>query len=435
MNIIINNRLNLRRSNRKGFIEKIEWSKKSNFCILILLYNNVNNVQWMINYLNSESKRDNIDLIIVDNSINQQYDYLDSCLCNMTYLRPTKNLWSAWGYAIGMEYIIEQWYEYFTMLEDDIILIDWEVFSETYSHCAKNQLIFMNACINAWWEQSWYVQYACYPVSFIEKVWIIDPRYFFRSEDLERKIRIEQWIQMYNYHKFILNKNHYHPYLKRVNGSASWSYFSIRNQFLMFQKHLSFETCYVLFTLYFYIWNSLVRTVIFLQYQYINAWYYAILDFICWCDSFNNHLRLRQLSESYTIGKWSTKIRLSDFLDFERHSSLIFGTRMFSKVDNEKLSNLMKPYWSIFFNGVLIGWWTTVVLPLFLISPKIISIDEFILWTDEFYYTTYLNKFNFLKFFIVIILGVLSLFVYMLVIFILLFKIIFIRILFRSYVY
>jgi hypothetical protein len=91
-----------------------------------------------------------------------------------------------------MEYCIDQAYQYFTMIEDDIILLDTDTFSDTYKFRLDKSILFINACINTGGNHSWYVQYACYPIEFIKQVGIIDPRYFFRSEDLERKIRIER---------------------------------------------------------------------------------------------------------------------------------------------------------------------------------------------------------------------------------------------------
>lgn len=398
--IIVDSNLNLRRSNREDFVEKTEWSKKSDFCILILLYNNVDNVQWMINYLSSESHRDNIDLIIVDNSSVQQYHNLWSNSCNIAYIRPIQNLGSAWGYALGMEYLIDQWYEYFTMLEDDIILIDWEIFSETYIHRAKNQLIFMNACINAGWRHSRYVQYACYPVDFIRRVGIIDPRYFFRSEDLERKIRIERWIREYWYQKIILDKNHYRPYLKRVNGSASWSYFSLRNQFFMIQQHFSFVAYIVLnVTIFLYLWNACVRSIFLWQYQYLAATTYAIYDFMIWNRWLDiSQYRAQQFSKKYTIWVNEQMIDSSDFLTNYK-LSLFFEKYMFSGID---ISRLWQFKW---FHGssVLIWWWNVILYPVFIFFSSIVSIDEFVLGTDNIIISHYHNSYSLLKWLVALV--------------------------------
>jgi GT2 family glycosyltransferase len=92
-----------------------------------------------------------------------------------------------------MEYIINNGYEYFFIVEDDVIFCEHNVFDDMIKNANENTLTFINNCKNTWESQnptnkgqSWRVQTAGYPVHFIKKVGVIDPRYFFRGEDLER---------------------------------------------------------------------------------------------------------------------------------------------------------------------------------------------------------------------------------------------------------
>lgn len=392
--LITNNGSWLRLWNQKNFIDYSQWSKKSDFCILTLSYNNLSNTQSIIDRLDQESWCSRIDLIIVDNSSKQSYQYLDVKKCNVIYMRPSQNLWSAWGYALGMQYLIEQWYEYFCMIEDDIMLVDDETFTQTYGVRQQDRVIFINSCLNTGWEHSWYVQYACYPVEFIKKIWTIDARYFFRSEDLEWKIRIEQWLKKYNYYKFILDKNYYHPYLKKVNGSAAWSYFALRNQLFMIQQHFSLRSYVIIgVTAFLYLWNGFVRSIFLSQYQYLLATVYALYDFIIWNRWLQiSQLRSSQFSQKYIM--WVHEQQMSvDYLMNNLKPSLLFESYMFSPVDVIKLQKC------IWFHGfsVLIWWWNVILYPLFIFFPSIVSIDEFILWTNDVIISRYRNSYSLLK--------------------------------------
>lgn len=421
MKDIVFHESDLRWTNRSSFVQYIQWAKKSDFCVLTLSYNNIQNTQWIIDRFTHESWSNLIDLIIIDNSIEEQYNNLKHHKCNVTYIRPNKNLWSAWGYALGMEYIIDQWYNYFCMIEDDIILVDNETFTDTYNARQKDRVIFINSCLNTWWDHSWYVQYACYPVKFIKKIWIIDARYFFRSEDLEWRIRIEQWLKKHNYHKFILNKNYYHPYLKKVNGSAAWSYFALRNQLFMLQQYFSLRAYLIMsITIFVYLWNGCARSMFLSQSQYLMATMYALYDFAMWDQWLQvSQFRSMQFSQKYTI--WVCEQQVSIYYLINKFKlSLLFGSYMFSSID---VAKLQKFKW---FHGssVLIWWWNVILYPIFVFSPFIISIDEFVLGTNDVIISQHLNSYSLLKWLGSLLIALLLLPLYILISIFLLIKLI-----------
>lgn len=387
-------------ANRLSFVQYTQWSKQSDFCILTLSYNNIKNTQWIIDQLAHETWGNLIDLIIVDNSTEQSYQDLDCKKCNVIYIKTNQNLWSAWGYALGMEYIIDQWYDYFCMIEDDIILVDNETFTHTYRARQKDRIVFINSCLNTWWDHSWYVQYACYPVEFIKKIWTIDARYFFRSEDLEWKIRIEQWLKKYNYHKFILDKNYYHPYLKKVNGSSAWSYFALRNQLFMIHQHFSLKSFGIIsLTILLYLWNGCIRSLFLWQYQYLTATIYSIGDFFLgnWWLKISQY-RTKQFSQIYIMWKNEAIIKIAD-LTKNYNLSLILENYMFSQVD---ILRLQKVIW-IHSSSILIWWWNAILYPIFIFFSSIVSIDEFILGTDKIIISTYSNSYSLVKWIISIV--------------------------------
>gem|GEM_PF-5575175 len=92
-----------------------------------------------------------------------------------------------------MEYIIDNNYDYFFIVEDDVIFLENNTFSDMIQYADKKTLTFIHNCKNTRSSlhskdkgKSRRVQVAGYPVNFIKKIGIIDPRYFFRGEDLER---------------------------------------------------------------------------------------------------------------------------------------------------------------------------------------------------------------------------------------------------------
>lgn len=79
---------------------------------------------------------------------------------------------------------------------------------------STKDIVFIERPVNAGGEHSRYVQCACYPAELLRAAGIIDARYYFRAEDLERGKRLEDTIKRDGYRKVTIAKHYYHPYLK-----------------------------------------------------------------------------------------------------------------------------------------------------------------------------------------------------------------------------
>ena len=106
------------------------------------------------------------------------------------------------------------------MVEDDISLYADDTISRMITQIKDSKsVVFINAPINTGGEHSRYVQCACFPAPLLHKAGVIDPRYYFRAEDLERKERIEHIIKSEKYNKIITDSVYYHPYIKAGNNA------------------------------------------------------------------------------------------------------------------------------------------------------------------------------------------------------------------------
>ncbi len=253
--------------NRSDFIGSVvdNVSKKHNLSLLILSYNNNNQLFGLLDFISQDPLYGNFAITIVQNS-DKQSTFEDFKRRIISYkevavIYPKENVWSAGGYALGLEYIIAEWFKHVTVIEDDIILYDKDTILATIRHinAYPDDVIFIQPPINTGWEHSWYVQYACYPTSLLQIAWVLDPRYYFRCEDLEWKVRLEHAIKHEWYKKHILAKKYYHPYIKPGNNSGSWIYFSLRNQIWTIRKYHSL-----------YLWFIAVL-VMYLTYWFLTA--------------------------------------------------------------------------------------------------------------------------------------------------------------------
>lgn len=241
--IISNKNLAIRRSNRQHFVRRIDGEKwDQTVSILMLCYNHIDQFFSMLDRLDKEPRRKDFMVTIVQNSDKEEakkiFDERITKYDHITVIYPISNLWSAGGYALGQEYILSQWYSHLIMLEDDVELHEDDTISHTLDHIETiKQVVFIQPPINTTWSHSRYVQYACYPTALLERSWVVDPRYYFRAEDLEWWKRLERAMKTYWYSQKVLERNYFHPYLKWVNNSWSWIYFSLRNQLRTIKKH------------------------------------------------------------------------------------------------------------------------------------------------------------------------------------------------------
>lgn len=243
-------------------------------------------------------------------------------------------------------------------------------------------LTFINTCKNCWTSshprdkgKSWWVQIAGYPTSFVKKIGGIDPRYFFRAEDLERGERIEKGIKAYQYHVKIIDHNYLHPYLKPINGNYTRLYFSIRNQLLRFVKQSKGKSR-LFVVLFFYLRTALDKILIEWDRGIFKAFCSAIWDFLSNNSSFHHNQTKINAFMDASKALPVHQVKNSDIAHLTKD---LFSTNFFlglTGTDQEKLQYSTK-FLHFFTRGVLISANTTITYPLFILAPKILCINEF----------------------------------------------------------
>jgi len=398
---VINKYSNIRRENWKDFVSIIQWEKKHKMAIISLHFNNFGNMKYLLEYLEQETTK-YFDIVIIENSTKSEEEHSLKIYCewknNITIIKPVHNIWSAGGYALGMEYIINQDYEYFFIVEDDVIFLEQNIFSNMIKYADKNTLNFIYNCKNT--RSSWNpkdkwksrrVQTAGYPINFIKEIGVIDPRYFFRGEDLERWERIKQGIKKFWYRINISDYNYLHPYLKSVNGNYAWFYFSIRNQLLSLQKH--FTKNYTFFIiLFFYLWTALTKVLVNKDTLILKSFKDAIKDFLWNRYSFeNNKKKIGLFLKSSTNKETHTWINNEELWNISKN--LYSNTKILTITwaDREKLK-FSKNIWNIWRYWILTSSSSTIFTPLLLLAPKTICINEFNLTNNNISVTQYKNK-------------------------------------------
>jgi hypothetical protein len=255
-------------------------------------------------------------------------------------------------------------------------------------------LTFINACENCWTSshpsdkgKSWWVQIAGYPTSFIEKIGIIDPRNFFRAEDLERGERIEEGINKYHYQTKIVNHNYLHPYLKPINGNYIRFYFSIRNQLFRFAKN-SKGKLKLFGVLFFYLRTALDKVLIEGDFGVFKAFCSAIWDFLTNTFSFQHNQKKIKAFFSPKPKARACPIHWAEKSDLSHQTQNLFSADFFlflTGVDKEQLKYSSKLS-HFFTQGVMISANTMILYPLFILAPKVLCINAFDLQTHKIQY-------------------------------------------------
>ncbi len=395
---------NLRWQNWEEFVEIIKWEKKHKIAILAINFNNFENTRKLLEYLAKETI-EVFDIVLIENSTKQEEEdkfnrfYKDKG--NITVIKPINNLWSAGWYALGMEYIINNGYEYFFIVEDDVIFCEHNVFDDMIKNANENTLTFINNCKNTWESQnptnkgqSWRVQTAGYPVHFIKKVGVIDPRYFFRGEDLERWSRIKRWIKTLWYKTEIINHNYIHPYLKSINGNYARFYFSIRNQLLSLEKQPRKNYTFII-TLFFYLRTSITKIFVEKDSVILKSFLDAVWDFCKHDFSFENNKHKIWLFLNSGTGKTtSTWISREDF---SKMSKDFYGSKKLLSITWVDMGtfSFSTNIWNAISYGLLMSSSSTIFYPISLLAPRVICINEFRL-TDNMMSIYKYKNYNFI---------------------------------------
>jgi hypothetical protein len=377
LNFIVTNEFsNIRWINYSYFIENIEKisnSNNSNNSIFTLTHSNFDNIIRIIKQIWDNIKDINIDYVIVYSLINQKeinnfQNYLkENWFTKIILIKTIDNLWSAWGYALWLEYIIEENYQNIIFLEDDVEVLDKDSISEILKNIDKKTIVH-TLCNNhkeSDWSltKSWHIQFTWYPVDFFKLVWNHDPRYFWRSDDLDFWERIEKIIKNYNYKRIKLNKLHYHPNYKSWTLKMWFIYMVLRNHLFTCSKYWIRRLLEYLPIVFMYIWSSVLQLINNLYFLSIYATLRWIIDFI-----FINKTFI--YNQNIIKSKWASEIN-----NLKKYKVIEIKTEELSN----KLKNIYQTYW-LYGNDAVLN-----------LNLKNLFLNIFKFWnlTNNYYWPTY----------------------------------------------
>lgn len=378
--ILENEQWALRWKNWNDFLkgeEKIRYKKQNKTAIICLFYSSLDNIKLLSEYISKEKYRDGFDLIIINNSPIKDTNFgKELHNNNIIILSPVANLWTDWWYWLWLEYVIKYNYDYVFIVEDDVIILDEQAFSDIYKAMNNKSVWFIYPRINEEWIHSRYVQFACYPIGFLKICGTIDPRFFTRWWDGERSFRIEETIEKLWYKKTIINKKHIHPYLKKNNRNAWWIYFGWRNM-LWTAKRSKKILPKTFITLFMYIWQWFSKLLFEKSKSVLIALFYAIKDFL-----FAQRKLELSLERMFILSKLKTplpshikevEVDLRKLYSYTKDLYVVDG---FSSYDeniiqwSKKIVNLLK-HWIVVPNI------NSPLYSILVLSKKIIIINEF----------------------------------------------------------
>lgn len=398
-----------RRENRKDFVKEIDGQKKNRIAIVSIHFNNFKNIKNLLDYLVSE-KDQIFDIVLIENStketeIDQLKEYIKWSK-NITRIVPKSNVGSAGWYSLWMEYILNSWYEYFFLVEDDVEFQEKNVFSDMIEKSGAKTFTFIHNCMNTrsslnprdkW--RSNHIQITWYPIWFLEKMGVMDPRYFFRWEDLEWEIRLKYWIRKYWFATHILNHNYIHPYLKSVNGNTKRFYFSIRNQLMTLKRHTwAYSKFFV--NLFLYLYTGITKMIIENDKGILLAFSRALVDFFS--NRYSFAYNTKQITsfivkrQQVTTSEWISPDILKPI------TAKMYGNAkilVISWADREGKLSFSKNISAIFRYWMVISSSSTVFYPLTVVAPKIVCIEEFDLHKPLVNVSMYKNTHRLLKVF------------------------------------
>lgn len=384
---IIEKKWILRRSNWEQFLDRdrsLLNKKLSNFCILFVCCNSYDATLKCLEYLKTETNQ-KFDIIIVDNSTKEEeyklFYNLGVSNTKISIVKPIDNIWWSWWYSIWMEYVINAWYEYVAIFEDDIIPIEKDTISSTIEKCDEKVLVF-NECKNLW-NRFWYLHLACYPIDFIKKTWVVDPRFFLKSDDLERAERIQRVMDKEWYKKVSTWKQFYHPEMKKDWWKIWVTYLAIRNYLTNITKHFALNKLRYFITLFLYIWYWVSKVFFEWTFSLLTYILCAIKDYLfgnIWYKY--NKKTLNKLFKAQLSKPRNCEDQWMDIKDISKISHSMFNLywkmvwdyNSFSWFKYSKSIKDLK-------NWVIVNWIYSNIYPIFMNFNKILAVNEFdFLW-------------------------------------------------------
>ena len=430
--ILENEKWCLRRENRKEFLkkeEKVRYNKKNKTWIVCMFYKSTDNIKILADYINKEKEKEKFDLIIINNSPEIDVDFSKELeIDNVIILSSITNLWTDGWYCLWLEYTIDKGYDYVFLIEDDVVFLDEQAFSDVYQEMNKRSIWFLSKLINYPWEHSCIYQFACYPIDFLKKCWTIDPRFFTRWWEVKWGPKIEETIREYEYKKVIIKKRHFHPYLKKNNRSYRRIYFARRNT-LWLTLGVTRPSKKNIITLFMYIRSWYTKLLFGKSGGDLKAIYFAIKDFLFKPEKIDISLaRIKQLHKPKTSTSKEEKevtVNMDKINNYTNGLFILWGPSpswiSMSWFINEDLEYLG---WSSKWTAFLRKWMIVThiespLYPLAILSKKIVAVDEIDIRNNTAHIVIIKNekKFRLLRVIVALFLGTITFLIAIILIF------------------
>jgi len=214
-------------------------TKKNDTCIIILNYNNKQNILKLSEIL---TKVQNSDILIVDNSSSDgSYEILlEKYGSSFNLVKTKRNYGGAGGFGIGIQWVIEQDYDFCFVSEEDALPIKGheDIFEEMLRY--RDQNTFVVAKYYELDTISYTLHFHIYPIWLLKNVGTLNFDLFFRADDWEWDRRIQRCIESNDFkiEMKVIDRYYTHPLVKYGFGLFA-NYFGIRNSFFVFLEYPS----------------------------------------------------------------------------------------------------------------------------------------------------------------------------------------------------
>jgi len=158
--------------------------------IIILIFNQIE----MLKNISKFYKKQNFDILFIDNNPNDvTYEFLKSNYGNRFNILKTKeNLGEAGGFAIGQEWLLNKWYDYCILTEEDALPIDEDIIQELVKNRDKNTRV--RAKFYELNKPDFSLHFNLYPTWLFEKIGRMYKKLFFRTDDLDFEQRLQKFL-------------------------------------------------------------------------------------------------------------------------------------------------------------------------------------------------------------------------------------------------
>lgn len=377
---IKNNHWYLRWKNWKNFLKEKIISNKNisnkNVVVFVTFNNSYDTLKLLNIFLNKEERKD-FDIIIVDNNSNSEHfsklkDYvLNKKERKLILLQTADNLWGGGWYALWLEYILSKNYDYVTVTEDDAFPLQDNTLSWILDNSnSKTEILIKYKDLNT---TSFSLHFHWYPVYLIKEAWVLDPRYFMRSYDLEWALRINKKRKKLNINIKFVDLFYTHPVIKKWWNKFWQIYLWQRNSFFTESRYKFNVKIFIITFLYLWFWFS--KFLLEKDFRYIKYLIIAYFDFIFvnfWYKK--NKLILEKLfkeKDNFYSKSNFQKISINDF-NKKYNNSFLFAISISFLKNKIKFSRKKLN----FFHWTIISWYNSPLYPLFILSKKNISIEE-----------------------------------------------------------